>query len=45
MFEHKLSMSENDLKNKKKDLEDERNSFLTKLNSIEREKATSKVKT
>ena len=42
-FEHKLSMSENDLKNKKKDLEEERNSFMTKLNNIEREKAMTKA--
>lgn len=42
-LEHRLLMSDNDLKNKKKDLEEERNNFLSKLNALEREKATAKV--
>ena len=36
-------MSENELKNKKKDLEEERNNFMIKINAIEREKAMSKA--
>lgn len=36
-------MAENDLKNKKKDLEEERNNFLNKINAMEREKAIIKA--
>lgn len=42
-LEQKLLMSENDLKSKKKDLEEERNSFVAKLNALEREKAMIKA--
>lgn len=38
-LEQKLLMSENDLKNKKTDLEEERNNFILKINDMEREKA------
>ena len=38
-LEQKLLMSENDLKNKKADLEEERNNFILKINDMEREKA------